>query len=228
MPQSTPVRSQREKPPAKAKSARAANTLNPKTLTPDQTGYCKGVPNQKWLWNPNNGTIVSLDGGGKCLQAGYPTDAPGSGWEGRLITTEDCDLTKPGQIFVWDTDTTNSFAGFIKLAANPNFCVDAGHMGQTITWDPMYNVWARNPVSAGTCPDAGQRPFLPRTFAEDYTVGYYRVGSDFVLERLVILDGDESDNNVWYSDGKFQRERPRAPKTHAPKKTNPNPNPTTP
>ncbi len=162
--------------------------------------YCKGVANQQWQWNPENGTIVSLDGGGMCLQAGYPSDAPGSGWEGRLITTGVCDLTQKGQIFSWDTDPENTFGGFIKLVANPNFCIDAGHMGQTITWDPMLNEWARNPVTASTCPDAGQRPFLPRTFAEDYTVGYYRVGSDVVQERLVILDGDESDNNVWYSD----------------------------
>jgi hypothetical protein len=26
------------------------------------------------------------------------------------------------------------------------------------------------------------------------------VGGDVVMERLVILDGDQSDNNIWYSD----------------------------
>ena len=132
-----------------------------------------------WQWNPQNGTIVSLDGGGECLQAGYPDDGAG-GWLGRLITTGDCDSSNIHQIFDFGTDPENVNGGLIRHVAS-GMCIDAGHLAQTITFNPGNGRWARNQARANACPDAGQSPFLPRTFLQDYTVGYYRTGGDVVL-----------------------------------------------
>lgn len=157
-------------------SPRTAKTPRPQT-------------NQQWEWSPETNSIMSLDGGGQCLQAGYPDEVADAGWMGRLITTGPCDPANVHQQFDFNTDPLNNFAGYIKHIAS-GFCIDAGHLAQTITYNPVNGQWRRNPARANACPDAGSPPFLPRTYNEDYTVGYYRVGGDIVLERLVILDGD--------------------------------------
>ena len=147
------------------------------------TWYCKGVPNQAWQWFPENGTIASADGGGTCLTVGYPGD-PGRGVVGTLLTTDLCDPTLPyTQSFSWDPARNQ-----IKHVASGN-CVDAGHLGQLVRYDPSQNpdsAWSLSRVRANTCPDPGNPPFLPRASLRDYTVG---VGSVDGADRLVILDG---------------------------------------
>jgi hypothetical protein len=148
------------------------------------TFFCKGVPNQAWQWFPENGTIASADGGGTCLTVGYAGD-PGRGVVGTLITTDVCDpALPPTQVFSWDPARSQ-----IKHVGSGN-CVDAGHLGQLVRYDPSRNpdaAWSLDRVRANTCPDPGNPPFLPRASLRDYTVG---VGSVDGADRLVILDGD--------------------------------------
>lgn len=131
-----------------------------------------------------------MDGSNMCLTVGYPGDAS-RGAAGSVLTTAQCDPSVREQSFTFDPVA----GGNIVYTASGR-CVDAGHFGQVIQWNPDSTQWSLNPVRANTCPDAGNPPFLPRTSVRDYTVGAANWGQD----RLIILDGDEADNNIWTSD----------------------------
>jgi hypothetical protein len=161
------------------------------------TWQCKPVANQAWVYFSVNGTIMSADGGGTCLTAGYPGDNT-RGKAGTLITTALCDPGLPAtQVFSWDTTQAS---GSQIIHSSSNNCIDAGHFGQLITWNPppANPQWTLSRVRAQACPDPGNPPFLPRASLRDYTVGSVplAIGQD----RLVILDGDDQGTNIWTSD----------------------------
>lgn len=57
--------------------------------------------------------------------------------------------------------------------------------------------WTSTRITALPCPDPGNPPLIPRSVLNGYTVGVATVGG---VSRLIILDGEEYDNNLFYSD----------------------------
>jgi hypothetical protein len=177
------------------------NGSSSRSTGPGSTVYtwqCKPVANQAWVFFPENGTIMSADGGGTCLSAGYPGDNT-RGKAGTLITTALCDPGLPAtQVFQWDNPTQVSGSKISHMSSQN--CIDAGHFGQLITWDATASPqWSLSRVRARSCPDPGNPPFLPRASLRDYTVGSVPLSSTG-QDRLVILDGDDQDKNIWTSD----------------------------
>jgi hypothetical protein len=175
------------------------------------TFECLPGKDQLWQFNGGNGNIIMMgngsasdNGGNMCLTVGYPGDLS-RGLAGSALTTALCDPSlPPTQVFSW------SPPGNIVLAStqgntNP-VCVDAGHLGQIISYNPTSTSWSISPTHSEVCRDPqgeeiSNPPFLPRTSLRDYTVGVKRMSSDILgFDRLIILDGDNADNNVWYSD----------------------------
>ena len=158
------------------------------------------LPGFDQLWQYQNGQFVNLNGTNMCLTVGLPGDMS-RGTSGSVLTTAPCDPTLPAvQNFVFDVSNGGNIVSSIS-----GRCVDAGHTGQIISYNPGSAQWAVAQTRAESCEEGGindsNPPFLPRTSLRDYTVGVKNMASgSFVLDRLIILDGDNADNNVWTSD----------------------------
>lgn len=124
--------------------------------------------NQRWNYTTNR--VVSDDGGGKCLRAGFPGSP--DGFEAP-ITTAVCDDNDAAQDFVF-----NPLTGKIQHAAQVGgtWCVDAGTVGRVIRYDGQE--WVDSRITSIACPDAGNNPLLPR----QVSVGWGGVGG-YVLRR---------------------------------------------
>ena len=163
------------------------------------------LPNKNQLWQFVGGQFVNLNSSNPqlCLTVGLPGDA-NPGFPGSVLTLAVCDDTFPPiQNFTFDTSA--AAGNIVSQDPSKKACVDAGHLGQVISYNPASQNWAVSQTRAETCEENGSNdanpPFLPRTSVRDYTVGVKMMeDSGFSLDRLIILDGDNADNNVWTSD----------------------------
>lgn len=78
------------------------------------------------------------------------------------------------------------------------YSVYSFYNGVAITYDTFQQTWERIPINQTACPDPNQppAPLTPRD--SGYTLGIVRLPSSG--DRILLLGGDASENNVYYSD----------------------------
>ena len=150
--------------------------------------------NQWWTISPDgrlysNATAAKYKKG-LCLTAGGPGVAPRLEVE---LTMQPCDVAADAQTFAFsDVDGT-------LRHVSTNLCVDAGVIGRTVTWDGK--AWSARRIIPHACPDAGNPALLPRDRVGTYTVGRTKIDGDPAKgDRLIVIGGDDSSNNVFVSD----------------------------
>jgi hypothetical protein len=157
----------------------------------------KAHSNQWWTISAADGHLYSNATGGKykpglCLAAGLPGVAPTleSG-----LTMQMCDSASDAQVFSY------SAADGTLRHKSTNLCVDAGVIGRTVVWDEGKRTWSSKRIVPHACPDAGNPALLPRDRVGTYVVGRTAInGSAALGDRLLVIGGDDSSNNVYYSD----------------------------
>jgi hypothetical protein len=153
--------------------------------------------NQRWTFA--NGQVFlnsssskyPLPAGGLCMTAGLPGQPPVL--EAGLVLAL-CDPAQPpSQAFFYSASD-----GTLRHAPT-GLCVDAGVIGRTLTWDGSN--WRSNRIVPKNCPDAGNPALLPRDRIGAYTVGHTRIGGDPTKgDRLLIVGGDDTSQNMYWSD----------------------------
>ena len=85
-------------------------------------------------------------------------------------------------------------------APNANNDLWTFNLGTALQYNNNTNVWTGYAISAAACPDPNQppAPLVPRD--SGYTVGIIWDKGQGGGDRLVVLGGDQDENNVYYSD----------------------------
>ena len=126
-----------------------------------------------------------------CISAGLPGEEPIL--EVGLVLAL-CDANSPAQNFALNIDD-----GTLRHMPRGEFCIDAGVIGRTLTWDG--SVWKSKEIIPKACPDAGNPALLPRDRIGAYTVGHTSINGDKTKgDRLLVIGGDDSSNNMFWSD----------------------------
>ena len=150
--------------------------------------------NQRWTFADDRVFLNTsskkypLPAGGLCITAGLPGQAPVL--EAVLVEAP-CDPDSPAQSFAMMEDGT--------IRHGPTgLCVDAGVIGRTLTWGG--SSWTSARIVPKACPDAGNPALLPRDRVGAYTVGHTSINGDPTRDRLLVVGGDDSSNNMYSSD----------------------------
>ena len=127
---------------------------------------------------------------GLCMTAGRP------GVAAELeagITMQACDDADDAQSFEY-----NAADGTVRHTPT-GLCVDAGVIGRTVVFDG--SKWVSRRIIPHACPEAGNPALLPRDRVGTYTVGRTAIDGDPAKgDRLLVIGGDDSSNNVFWSD----------------------------
>lgn len=153
--------------------------------------------NQRWTFSGGRVFLNSsspkypLPPEGLCISAGLPGQAPVL--EVGLVLAP-CDST-PSAI----ASQSFSLSGDGTIRHTPTgLCIDAGVIGRTLTWNGAK--WTSAKITPKACPDAGNPALLPRDRIGAYTVGHTSKAGDPTKDRLLIVGGDDTSNNMYWSD----------------------------